>query len=236
MTVRTSPVVDLEEARIRAAYARRTIDDRYTWFNAAHLFSVQQRERVLLEALKRHGTTSLAAASVLEIGCGNGVWLRELIKWGARPEHVTGIDLVADRVAEARRLCPAGVRIGCGSATCVAEPSGSFDIVLQSMVFTSILESAIRRQVAQEMLRLVKPGGLIIWYDYRINNPRNPDVRAVTRREIGRRFPCCTIDLRRVTLAAPLARQIAPRAPALAHVCGAIPWLCTHYLGVIRRT
>ena len=64
MTVRTSPVVDLEEARIRAAYARRTIDDRYTWFNAAHLFSVQQRERVLLEALKRHGTTSLAAASV----------------------------------------------------------------------------------------------------------------------------------------------------------------------------
>ena len=141
-----------------------------------------------------------------------------------------------DRVAEARRLCPAGVRIGCGSATCVAEPSGSFDIVLQSMVFTSILESAVRRQVAQEMLRLVKPGGLINWYDYRINNPRNPDVRAVTRREIGRLFPCCTIDLRRVTLAAPLARQIAPRAPALAHVCGTSPWLCTHYLGVIRRT
>jgi SAM-dependent methyltransferase len=235
VSVRSTDVLEIEEARIRAAYAARTIDERYSCFNNAHLLSLQQRERVLLAALKRHGIRSLASTSVLEIGCGNGHWLREFIKWGARPEHLTGIDLMADRVAEARHLSPPDVKTTVGSAIRLNESAGSVDIVLQSMVFTSILESSVRMQVAQEMLRVLKPDGLIIWYDYHVNSPGNREVRGVSRREIRRLFPSCRIELRRVTLVAPFARQIAPRFPSLSVLCGAIPWLCTHYLGIIRK-
>ena len=76
---------------------------------------VQEQERVLLELLKRHDF-GLDTAKVLEIGCGTGHWLREFVKWGAQPENVVGIDLLADRVAEARRLCPQQIRIDCGNA------------------------------------------------------------------------------------------------------------------------
>ena len=45
-----------EEARIRAAYARRDeADARYSWFSPGYQFMMQQRERRLLALLRRHG-------------------------------------------------------------------------------------------------------------------------------------------------------------------------------------
>jgi len=99
-----------EEARIREAYAKRQDGDRYSWFNPGHVFRVQECERRLLGLLKRYGHESLQEKKITEIGCGTGHYLREFIKWGARPENVLGIDLLPSHVAEAKRLCPAGVR------------------------------------------------------------------------------------------------------------------------------
>lgn len=93
-----------QEARIREAYARRQDDGRYSRFNSGHVFLVQECERRLLGLLKRYGHESLQEKKIAEIGCGTGYWLREFIKWGARPENVSGIDLLPNRVAEARRL------------------------------------------------------------------------------------------------------------------------------------
>jgi hypothetical protein len=74
-----------------------------------------------------------------------------------------------------------------------------------------------------------------LWYDLRVNNPRNPDVRRVGREEIAALFPGCRLTLRRVTLAPPLARLLAARAGTLARVLAAVPALRTHHLGVLRK-
>jgi SAM-dependent methyltransferase len=226
-----------EEARIRGAYARRKEEDtRYSWFNPAYQFMVQQRERRLLALLSRCGFADLQSKKILEIGCGTGQWLRDFIKWGARPENVTGIDLLPDRVSKARELCPPAVRIECASAAQLPFPNESFDLVLQSTVFTSILDDAMKRQIASEMLRVVRNDGVILWYDYHVNNPWNSDVRGVKKREIFRLFPGCRIDLRRITLVPPIARWITSRSWLLASVLEKIAFLGTHYLGVIRKS
>ena len=224
-----------EEARIRAAYARREeADARYSWFSPGYQFMVQQRERRLLALLRRYGFPALESKTILEVGCGTGQWLRDFIKWGARPENVTGIDLLADRVSRARRLCPPAVRIERASAAELPFSDGTFDLVLQSTVFTSILDPDLKRRVAAEMIRVVKTNGFILWYDYHVNNPWNHDVRGVKKREIYTLFPGCSIDLQRITLAPPVARWIAPRSWLLAYLLERVPLLCTHYLGVIR--
>src|SRR5439155_22449753 len=93
----------VEEARIRTAYAKRQRDDvRYSWFSPGYLFFMQERERRLLTLLRQHGFTFLDTYKILEIGCGTGYRLREFIKWGARPENITGGDLLSDRVTEAK--------------------------------------------------------------------------------------------------------------------------------------
>jgi len=234
--VQSFDATSAEEARIRAAYERREqADTRYSWFNPAYQLMMQQCGRRLLVLLSRCRFEELQFKTTLEVGCGTGHWLREFVKWGARPENVTGIDLLADRVSRARQLCPLGVRIHRASAAQLPFSSESFDIVLQSTVFTSILDENLKRRVAAEMLRVVKHDGLILWYDYHVNNPRNPDVRGVKRREIHRLFPDCRIDLERITLLPPLARVLAPYSYSICYLLEKFPPLCTHYLGVIRK-
>jgi SAM-dependent methyltransferase len=227
---------DGESARIQAVYARRSdaTDHRYSWFNRAHLLAVQERERRVLEALRRHRVT-LSSARIVEFGCGTGFWLREFVKWGAHPAHVTGLDLLPDRIEEARRLCADGVTLICADGAAARLPRRSFDVVLQSMLLTSVLDPGMRRAVARAMLEAVRPGGLILSYDYHVNNPRNPDVRRVSRRDLRDLFPGCRIETRRVTLAAPLARPLAAYAPILHRLFAVLPWLRTHYLAAITR-
>ena len=224
-----------EEARIREAYARRQEGALYSSFNPGHLFLVQERERRLLGLLKRYGFAPLDTKKILEVGCGEGYWLREFVKWGARPDNIVGVDLLPERIAEARRLCPQAVSLLSGNAAKLEVSDATFDLVLQSTVFTSILDPGMKQEIAAEMLRVVKPDGLILWYDYHVNNPRNPDVRGVKKREIYQLFPECHIALRRITLAPPLARLLAPHSWLCCHLLERIPFLRTHYLGVIRK-
>jgi ubiquinone/menaquinone biosynthesis C-methylase UbiE len=224
-----------EEARIRAAYAKREGDTRYSWFSPGHLFEMHQRERRLLALLHRYGFAALESKTILEVGCGTGQWLGDFVKWGARPENVTGIDLLPDRLSKARRLCPPSVRIQCASAAQLPFPNERFDLVLQSTVFTSIIDRDLKQRVAAEMMRVVKLDGLILWYDYYVNNPWNSDVRGVKRSEIGRLFAGCRIDLARVTLVPPLTRLLAPYSYLTCYLLERLPPLCTHYLGVIQK-
>ncbi len=226
----------IEEARIRAAYAKRQKDDaRYSYFSMGNLFLMQEREQRLLTLLKRNDLAPLHTKKILEVGCGTGYWLREFIKWGARPENITGIDLLVDRVAEARYLCPEAVRIVYGNAVELAFPDATFDLVVQSTVFTSVLDAMMKQQMASEMLRVVKDDGFILWYDYHVHNPWNPDVRGIKRREISQLFPGCRIKLQRLTLVPPLVRLLAPYSWLACYGLGKIPWLCTHYLGLISK-
>jgi len=225
-----------EEARIGAAYAKRELGDpRYSWFSPSYQFMVHQRERRLLALLRRYDYENLESKQILEVGCGTGQWLRDFIKWGARPENVTGVELLSDRVAEAVHLCPKEMHIQRGNAAKLEFADAAFDLVLQSAVFTSVLDTTVKQQIASEMLRVVKSDGLIVWYDYHVNNPWNPDVRGVKKGEIHTLFPGCQIKLQRVTLAPPLARWIARRAWLLAFLLERIPLLCTHYIGIIRK-
>ena len=88
--------MDSEETLIRERYARRPCaDSRYSWFSPGHLFLVQERERRVLDLLARSGCLPISSKKILEVGCGTGYWLREFLKWGARPENVVGVDLLA---------------------------------------------------------------------------------------------------------------------------------------------
>jgi len=224
-----------EVERVRAAYARRppaSEDPRYSWLQAGHLFLMQERERAVLRAFVRHGL-NLAELRILEVGCGNANWLRDLLRWGGSPERLFGVDLLFARLREGRRRGPPGAGLACASAEALPFASRTFDLVLQSTVFTSVLDQPTRGRMAAEMLRVVRPGGRVLWYDYHVNNPSNPDVRGVTRGEIARLFPGCRIDLERVTLAPPIARRLARFSWLLCTLLEYLPLLRTHYLAVI---
>jgi SAM-dependent methyltransferase len=227
-----------EAERIAAEYARRGTSippDRYSPATPAQLLLRQSRERAVLAALRRAGMLPLAGRRILDVGCGAGQWLADFETWGADRGGLAGIDLLDDRIEAARTRLAGGADVRAGDASRLPWPSGHFDVVLQSTVFSSILDPTMRAAVAGEMARVLAPGGVIVWNDFFVDNPGNRAVRGVRRREVAALFPGFRVDLRRVTLAAPLARAIAPRSQLAAIALEALRVLDTHYLGVLRR-
>jgi ubiquinone/menaquinone biosynthesis C-methylase UbiE len=172
---------------------------------------------------------------ILEIGCGQGNWLREFIKWGASPNNLAGIDLLPDRIEKARQLCPQNVELRCGNACELPFENNSLDVVAQFTVFSSILDIEMKKTLASEMLRVVKTEGFILWYDFYVDNPRNRDTRGIRKSDIASLFPQCRIQLNKVSLLPPLTRVLAPWAWLSCYLLEQLGLLNTHYLGTIKK-
>ena len=225
-------------SRIRDAYLRRAYTvpkDRYSLFKEENLLTHLELMGQIVKHLRRAHHTQLEREIVLDVGCGEGFWLRQFIQCGANPENLFGIDLLEERIWSGQRLCPSGVTLKCGDASRLQFKDNTFDLILQFTVFTSILDSQMKRNVAIEMSRVLKPSGNILWYDYFVSNPCNPDVRGVTRKEISELFPGFSIFLKRITLAPPLGRAVGPISPGLYRALSVFKPLCTHYLGFFQK-
>ncbi len=227
-----------EEKRIRAAYARRkaaSLSRLYDW----QAPEVQLREYGLRTAwsgvLADAGIHDLSDLDILDVGCGTGGWLRQLMAWGAVPDRLHGIDLLEERVAQAKRLAP-HIDIRVASAWPIPYPDAAFDVVFSHTVFSSILDRDGRSRLAQEMMRVLRPDGIILIYDFRYNNPRNSDVTGITVREIRELFPNSVIKVRTLTLVPPLARRLVPASPLLGLVLERLcPFLRSHALYRVGR-
>jgi ubiquinone/menaquinone biosynthesis C-methylase UbiE len=227
-----------EIQRIRLEYQRRAREiprDFYNWSRCANQFLHFQTVRAAIDALTEEGLFPLEGHSVADIGCGTGTWMLEFAQWGADAGELCGIDLDEVRVQEARRKLP-GADLHIGDARHLPWGDAQFDLVSQITLFTSILSPAVKSAIAAEMLRVVKPTGAILWYDFCVNNPRNASVRGVDTDEIRTLFPGCSIRSRRITLAPPLARTVVPNSWILALMLEKMPFLCTHCLAIIRKT
>jgi ubiquinone/menaquinone biosynthesis C-methylase UbiE len=226
----TTPRDEVE--RIRHAYAeraRRGADDRYGLDDPANRFLFERRERALLDLLAGHEIASLDGTRVLDIGCGSGELLCDLVRLGARPGLLAGIDLLPDRIAAARQRIGPEAQLSVASAGDLPYPATWFDVALLFTVLSSILDVQLRRRVAAEAMRVLQPGAVLVIYDFTWN-PLNPDVRGVTARELRSLFPACAIDAARVTLAPPIGRAVARRSPRLAAALEALPFLRSHLL------
>jgi ubiquinone/menaquinone biosynthesis C-methylase UbiE len=226
-----------EDERIRIAYAKRRQSipaERYARTNPFTLCAAHEREEEMASLFRTEGLTTLAGLRILDVGCGRGDALRQLLEYGAEPELLTGIDLLDENVKRAHRLSP-HLQVICGSASRLPFPDSRFDLVLQFTLFTSILNDEVKRAIATEMVRVLAPGGRILWYDFSFNNPRNPDVRGIGKREIRALFPGLEIKTKRVTLAPPLGRIVAPFSIVLYYLLSRVRPLCTHLLCLLRK-
>jgi len=221
-----------ELEQIRERYARRTLtyDPMTPWVYCAH----QEKERAIIRWYRAAGLGPVKDCRLLEVGCGSGSNLQLFLRLGFEPHNLVGIELLPDRVEAARAHLPAGIRVIAGDASADAGAQ-TYDVVFQSLVFTSILDPALRQALALRMWQLVRPGGGVLWYDFTYDNPANPDVRGVRAAQIRALFPEATLELRRVTLAPPLARVLTNLHPSLYQVANFFPFLRTHLLCWLRK-
>jgi ubiquinone/menaquinone biosynthesis C-methylase UbiE len=144
------------------------------------------------------------------------------------------VDLLPDRIEEARERYP-DLRFIPANAEALDFPDASFDLVLFFTVFSSILDAGMRARVAREAGRVLRPGGAVLWYDFRVDSPSNPNVRGIRRDAVLDLFPGYDASLRSVTLLPPLARRLGALTRALYPALAALPFLRTHWAGVLVK-
>lgn len=224
---------DDETVRIAERYARRTkvYEPLASWV----LHTSGERERAYALALRNHFGVDVSTLKLLEIGSGHGGNLMYFSRLGFAPENLSGIELLAERVEAAKHRLPLATTILHGDASRLPFEDESQDVVFQSLVFSSILDDELTRAVADEMWRVTKRGGMILWYDFVYSNPKNPDVRGVSRRAIRTLFPDAKIRFSRVTLAPPLSRILCRVSDSLYFFGNLFPFLRTHVIARISR-
>ena len=155
---------------------------------------------------------------------------------GILPTNLSGIDLMAHRIELARSLHP-GIDWQVGSAHQLPYPDVSFDLVMSFALFSSILSELLRQEIAEEMWRVRKPGGLILLHDFMYPNPRNPAVRGISRQRIRQLFnrPGAAFDFDVSFLAPPISRTVAAHAYWLASALEQFKIVNTHTIGVINH-
>lgn len=228
----TSSTPPPEPQAVAARYARRdpVADAQHysLYASPSALQAQQERLRAWIQLWRAHGWHSPAGLHITEVGCGSGGNLHDLMRLGADPQRLQGLELLPERATQARATLPAGLAVHAGDATSAAIGHGSQQAVLAFTLFSSLLDTSFRTALAQQMWQWVAPGGGVLVYDFVFNNPRNPDVQGVPLAEVRRLFPQARLHSRRITLAPPVARLlpgglIAPSATLL-------PFLRTHRL------
>ena len=89
--------------------------------------------------------------------------------------------------------------------------------------------------VSREVDRILRSGGAVLWYDFRMNNPFNRHVRGISRKEVHRLFPGYHASLNTLTVLPPLARRAGRLTDLLYPFLASMPFLRSHYLGVLVK-
>jgi ubiquinone/menaquinone biosynthesis C-methylase UbiE len=229
--------LDRERERILAEYQRRQEEipaERYAPWNAAEELLRSGRRRRAARLLHRLDCFPQAGSPVLEVGVGRLGWLADLLGWGLKEGDLHGIDLDPERIEQARRALP-GADLRLGDATTLPWADGHFQLVVASTVFSSILDPTAQETLAREIQRVLEPGGALLWYDLRWNNPANPQVRKIPKFRLRQLFPELRGAVVTTSLAPPLARVLAPFSFGLAALLEELPFLRSHLLAVLRK-
>jgi SAM-dependent methyltransferase/glycosyltransferase involved in cell wall biosynthesis len=126
-------------------------------------------------------------AHVLDVGCGGGGDIYQLLRVGYAPALITGIEIQAERLDGAKKLYP-HIRWMDGDATQMAFETGSYDLVFESTMFATLPDDLVRSAIASEMVRVCRPGGYLVLVDWRTPKPGDSNYKALAQRELRKLF------------------------------------------------
>jgi SAM-dependent methyltransferase len=140
---------------VHAADYENAIERAVAFSGQSHQFFLESKARVLLELIERR-LGNPRSVRALDVGCGPGLLDRLITP--AIPALV-GVDVSAQMIGRARATNP---QIDLAFAACVLHH----------------VPTAQRPALLEEMVRVVRPGGLVVIFEH---NPLNPLTRMVVR-------------------------------------------------------
>jgi ubiquinone/menaquinone biosynthesis C-methylase UbiE len=209
-------------------------DISYTWHprNPISIYYRQAQERSLVSMLNSLGL-ALEDLKVLDIGCGSGYFLRFFASLGADPANLFGIDLIPERLMVAQRIGPGAIHYSLCDAQYLPFQDDSFDLSCLFTVFSSIIDHGLRVHIAQDVTRIIKDGGYLLWYDMCYSKSTN--TQAIKASEIESLFPNLE-PVYRTKIHSSWISRVAKHSFLLCEILDQLPFLRkTHNLFLLKK-
>jgi ubiquinone/menaquinone biosynthesis C-methylase UbiE len=226
-----------ERERIKNVYTAYMSDEtfykKWSTSNSGNHFISEERYKAI-EKFLIDFDVKLHNKMILEVGCAGGSTISSLLRLGAVEENIHGIDIRSHRLNDAKKIYP-NARFSIMDASELNFVGNNFDIVTTFTLFSSILDPEIRKQIASEIYRVLKPDGVVLYYDFRYNNPANKHVDGINKNEINHLFFHMKMTLKSITVLPPLSRKLDKMTSILYPALSKVPFLRSHYLGLFVK-
>jgi SAM-dependent methyltransferase len=199
-------------------------------------FAIDRANIAALRAVNLDKTS----ARVLDVGCGLGNGLLQFVRLGFNPANLSGIDLDAERIAQARLRLP-GIDINVGDASQIPFADGTFDLVFESTMLATLESPELLSAIARDMIRVTRSGGHIMLCDWRYAKKGSGVKTAISSAEIARLFDVggatSVVTSKRGALVPPLGRRLSRNAPWLYFLMqAALPFTVGQVTTILRKS
>ena len=223
-----------EVEKIKQRYAERAADSTVQAQDTNQKYSdyIKAERQAIYSNICRDRFKDLSAVELIEIGAGSGDNLLFFNNIGLLWKNIYANELLEDRIEVLKGKLDREATIDSGDARRL-DYKAKFDVVFQSTVFTSVLDTSFKIELANKMKEMVKEDGILLWYDFKYDNPNNQDVKGINKREIESLFRgFSSFEYYNVTLLPPLGRRIGN---LYNFVNSLFPFLKTHLICVISN-
>jgi len=221
-----------EQNRLDNVYrGRQSLAGRYVRDNAGNRYNtdfLKRRIQYNLEKLYNRPEK----IKMLDLGSGELFWTRQFIDLGIASSNCIATDILDWRLKAGRKEYDE-IQAVTASAFELPFQDGTFDLISQLTMMTSVLDQNLRRRIAADMIRVLKPGGYLLWYDFRYNNPGNPHTRAIGISELKELYAPLPLYSESLTLLPPLARKIGGGGDQILNLLHRLRILRSHLLAII---
>ncbi|MEW6556115.1 MAG: class I SAM-dependent methyltransferase [Elusimicrobiota bacterium] len=206
--------------------------------NPEVLFQILALDRSIIQAI---ASTKLEpqTVKVLDVGCGNGASILNLLKLGFSPSNLYGVDILEDSIVKAKDRFP-NISWTHGDAGCLKFEDDFFDCVMESTMFLQMTDDDLSDKVAKEMVRVTKKGGYIMLIDWRYSHPFNKTYKGLSKKRIANLFgvgsETSVFKVYRGALVPPVGRFISKNIPSFYFILQKLfPFLVGQMVTILRK-
>ena len=198
-----------------------------------------------LMALKNSFIKSLSkinldpSSYILDVGCGSGNDLMELVKYGFDQNKLFGVDINNERIDIGKLNYPL-LNLSIQDATKLNFQDNFFNLVFESTMFVQITDIEMSQKIAREMVRVTKKNGYIFLIDWRYGKFWNPNYLACNKKRVKQLFNVGTdmeiIAISNGSLIPPIGRFLSTYFGSLYFVVHKLcPFLVGQFTYVLKK-